>query len=116
MYPSKNYKQGKYEIKNWGKYIGTKNPRYLSSYELEVFKWMDRSNAVIKWGSETVVVPYYNHVKGRMARYMVDIYVEYKTRDGEIKKELIEIKPSKNVSQPRRGNKKESAYIQEQLT
>lgn len=113
---ARNYQQGKYEIQNWDKYIGTKNPRYLSSYELEVFKWMDKSKAVLKWGAEVVVVPYYNPVKDRAARYIVDIYVEYKNRNGEVKKELLEIKPSSQVVLSKRGGKSKKTYLEEQLT
>jgi len=112
---ARSYKQGKYEVQNWDKYIGTKTPRYLSSYEKSVFEFLDRSPAVKKWGSEVVVVPYYNTVKQRKARYLVDIYVEYENKHG-IQKELLEIKPYNQTQPVKKGNKKESTYIEESLT
>lgn len=119
---SYSYNQGIYEIKNKDKYIGTKNPRYLSSYELEFFRWADNNAGVLKWGAEVVVVPYMNPSKvdqyGNMkkSRYIVDIYVKYKTKTGEIKEELIEIKPYQQLSKPKRGKKKQHWYDQEVLT
>ena len=115
---SGNFKQGEYEIQNWDKYIGNKNPRYLSSYELHAFQYFDRSPAVIKWGAEVVVVEYFNPVKNRRARYIVDIYVKYKHKSGEIREELIEIKPSQQCTPPKkgRGKKAEQTYLKESMT
>ena len=112
-----NYKQGVYEVKNKDKYLGTKNPRYLSSYELRVFQYLDTSPHVIKWGAEVVVIPYYSPVDEANRRYMVDIYVEYKKPNGKISKELIEIKPSQQTKKPRKGKrKKEKTYLKELYT
>lgn len=119
----RNYNQGKYEVQNKSKYVGDpEKVRYLSSYELEFFKWADRSPAVIKWGSEVVVVKYRHPFKQtesgkpRISRYIVDIYIEYKDRSGKVYKELIEIKPESQCKKPRRGRKKESTFLEEQLT
>jgi len=113
---TRSYKQGIYEVTNMSKYIGTKSPRYLSSYELEVFQWADRSPTVLKWGAEVVVVEYFNPVKNRKARYIVDLFMEYVTKTGEVKKALIEIKPSSQTTPPKKGRKSENTYIQESLT
>lgn len=113
-----NYKQGTYQVKNPDKYIGTKQPRFLSSYEEQFFSWADRSKAVLKWGAECVVVDYMNPVKQRKARYIVDIYIKYVDKHGDIKEELVEIKPESQCSAPKkgRGKKSENTYIQESLT
>lgn len=115
---ARNYSQGTYIVKNKTKYVGTKEPRFLSSYEEQFFSWADRSPAVVQWGAEVVVVDYYNPVKGRKARYIVDIYIKYVNKNGETKEELIEIKPLSQCSAPRkgRGKKAENTYIQESLT
>jgi hypothetical protein len=113
----KSFHQGTYKIKNWDKYVGTKHPRFLSSYELEVFSYLDRSPSVIKWGAEQVVVEYYNPVKQRKARYIVDVYVKYKDRNGEIREQLIEIKPYQQCSPPSQGKKKrKDVYAKELAT
>lgn len=114
---ARNYKQGIYTVKNKDKYIGTKEPRYLSSYEKKFFEWCDRSKAVTGWGAEVVVVDYFNPVKNRKARYIVDIYIKYVDKEGKTKEELVEIKPSSQTSPPRkgRGKKAETTYITESL-
>lgn len=115
---ARNYQQGTYEVKNKQKYIGTKDPRYLSSFELRTWEWCDRSPAVLKWGAEVIVVDYFNPVKNRRARYIVDVYIKYMNSAGETKEEIIEIKPAIQCSPPKkgRGKKAESTYIQESLT
>lgn len=115
---ARNYQQGVYTLKNRDKYIGTKDPRYLSSFELRTWEWCDRSPAVLKWGAEVVVVEYFNPVKNRKARYIVDLYLKYVNKRGEIKEEIIEIKPHAQCSAPKkgRGKKAESTFIQESLT
>ncbi len=112
-----DYHQGTYEVQNKDKYLGTKNPRYLSSYEYRVFKFFDQNPNVIKWGAETVVVKYYNPVKQRKARYIADLYVEYVDKNGEHHKELIEIKPAAQVKKPvKRGKKRQDVFESEQRT
>ena len=111
------YKQGIYEVTNKDKYLGESNPRYLSSYELHVFQYMDRTPHVIKWGAEVVVVPYYSHVDESNRRYMVDIFVEYVKPNGDKFTELIEIKPTKDTLKPvNKQGKKRSTYMRELYT
>lgn len=112
-----NYHQGIYEVKNKDKYLGTKNPRYLSSYELAFFKFADAHSSVLEWGSEIVIVPYYNPVKQRKSRYYVDIFIKYQNKDNEIISELIEIKPSSDLKKPKAGKgRKRSSVLYEQAT
>lgn len=110
--------QGNYEVQNKSKYVGTdKNPRYLSSYELEVFQFLDKHPSILEWGAEVVVVPYFNPVKQRKARYIVDIYVKYRKKSGEVVTELIEIKPTKDCVAPKKtGRKKNATYVRESAT
>lgn len=120
------FQQGVYEVKNREKYIGRiddKHPRYLSSYELHTFRFMDNHNSVLKWGSECVVIKYKNPAKRdsngnpRICRYMVDLYVEYLGPDGSVIKELVEIKPSSELKAPvKRGRKRPDVFLKEQLT
>lgn len=112
---ARKWKQGIYKPKNYKKYIGTKDPVFRSSFELQMFKYLDRSPAVISWGAECEVVKYYNPVKQRNARYIVDIIMKYKDVNGNIKTELIEIKPYKQTQPPVRGNKRHDLYEGEVL-
>ncbi|MBG24109.1 MAG: hypothetical protein CMF22_11740 [Idiomarinaceae bacterium] len=110
---ARKYQQGIYEPVNKEKYTGTKNPTYRSSYELEVFKFFDRSPYVIKWSSELVVVPYFDPVKQKKRRYITDVYVEYRDKQGNKHIELIEIKPSSQCKPPVKG-KRQSKHTYEE--
>lgn len=112
-----NYKQGTYEVKNWDKYLGESNPRYLSGYELHVFQYLDRSPHVSAWGAEMQIIPYYSRMDESNRRYMVDLMVKYTTPSGEMHTELIEIKPSAQTKPPKKTrNKKRSTYMKELYT
>ena len=112
-----NYRQGIYEVKNKEKYVGVKNPRYMSSWELDFMRFLDDNPNIIKWGSEIVVVPYYSPVDERNRRYMVDIFMQYRNRHGDIKTELVEIKPFNQTQQPKQTKgKKKKTYLKEVYT
>lgn len=111
---SKKYSQGVYKPTNKQKYVGAKYPRYLSSWELKFFRWCDNNDRIIKWGSESIKIPYKSPLDGRVHNYLVDNVVHLKTHNGQIKKYLIEIKPKKQTQPPsKHGNKKRSTLIYE---
>ena len=111
------YKQGIYKVINKDKYLGTSDPRYLSSYELHVFNYLDRSPHVLEWGAEIIVVPYYSHVDESNRRYMVDVFVVYQKPNGDKVTEIIEIKPTKDTIKPvNKKGKKRSTYMRELYT
>lgn len=88
------YYQGKYPIKNSDKYVGdlSKPIIYRSSWEFEIMLALDESDKVKHWGSEEIMIPYFNPESEKdVNRYFIDFYVEL--IDGN--KYLIEIKPSK---------------------
>lgn len=107
------FRQGIYKPKYPRKYLGNKYPRYLSSWELRFFRWCDNNINVVKWGSETITIPYKSPVDGKMHRYMVDNIVHIKEGDNLVKY-LIEIKPKKQTKPPvPHGNKKQTTIIYE---
>lgn len=109
--------QGTYEVQNKDKYTGTKTPRYLSSYELQVFRYLDSHPSIIEWGSETVVVPYFDERIRRKRRYMVDVYMKVKDKDGNIVTYLCEIKPYAQTLQPiKSGRKRQDVFESEMHT
>lgn len=111
---SKKYSQGVYKPTNKQKYVGVKYPRYLSSWELKFFRWCDNNDRIIKWGSESIKIPYKSPLDGRVHNYLVDNVVHLKAHNGQIKKYLIEIKPKKQTQPPsKHGNKKRSTLIYE---
>jgi len=109
--------QGEYKVKNKDKYVGNKDPRYLSSWELEAFKYLDGNPNIMRWGSELVIIKYFSPVDGRDRRYMVDLFVEYYNSSGKLVKEIIEIKPFKETKPPKNtSRKKRQTYLKELYT
>ena len=95
------FHQGKYNIKNPKKYMGNADDVFFrSSWELKAFEFFDNNPNVIKWGSEEIPISYLmplpnGNIKKRT--YYPDIYVEYLDVNGVLQKELIEIKPIKQL-------------------
>jgi hypothetical protein len=88
------FKQGLFRPTHPEKYKGTHPILYRSSYELKYMRWCDHNPAVIKWGSESIIIPYQNPLTGRVSRYFVDSNITLRAKDGTLKKYLIEIKPA----------------------
>ncbi len=96
------YKQGIYKVYHREKYKGNvDNCVYRSSLELTAFRFLDHNPKVLEWSSEEVIVPYKNPLTGRIHRYFVDLYAKIQNKEGEVKKYLIEIKPSSQTLPPK---------------
>jgi len=112
----KNFKQGLFVPKNPQKYIGDVSNIYLrSSYEFRFAEWCDRTPSVLQWNCEGIVVPYYSNADAKARRYFVDFYVKYKISTGEIREEIIEIKPKVETQPPARKKGKKLSRYQEEL-
>lgn len=95
------FKQGFFKALNKNKYVGdASNIVYRSSYEFKLMSALDRNPNVLKWSSETIVVPYFNPIKNRIARYFVDFWVRQLVED-KIVESLIEVKPRHQVIEPK---------------
>jgi len=92
------YAQGKYQIKNPEKYIGKKTPTYRSSWEFTFCSFCDNNPAVVNWASEAIQIPYYNPVSGKNTIYVPDFLIVYVDKHQRKHTELVEIKPSKEVT------------------
>jgi hypothetical protein len=120
--PKRNpqYKQGIFTPHCPQKYKGTTPIIARSSYELKMMRWLDNNPAVISWGSETIIIPYQNPLTGRVHRYFVDFNFTIKTKEGEIKKYLVEVKPHNQTLPPKPGRntkallKRQAEYIKNQ--
>lgn len=111
------YRQGVYKPINPKKFAGNSDPIYRSSWELKFFKWADCNSRVIKWGSESIIVPYISPLDKRVHRYFVDNFIVFLNAENKPKKYLIEIKPSTSVSKPSvSARKKKATMIYEQKT
>jgi len=105
----KTYK-GKYKVKNISKYEGdSSNCTFRSLWERQVFRWLDDHPKVLKWGSETVVIPYRCKTDGKPHRYFTDLKI--KMDNG--KTYIIEIKPKAQTREPKVKSRKTKRYITE---
>jgi len=86
--------RGRFLPKHPEKYIGDASQIFFrSSWEAQVMKFFDSRNDVIRWGSEEIIIPYLSPADNKVHRYFPDFFVEYLDKDGNVKKEIVEVKP-----------------------
>jgi hypothetical protein len=92
--------KGRFIPHNPQKYVGDPNNIwYRSSWEKRMLLWLDRNNAVLKYSSEELAIPYINPVavdafgRQKISHYYPDFIVMYQDKTGAVKKEIIEVKP-----------------------
>lgn len=112
----KNFKQGIYQVKNPEKYIGDlQRVVYRSSWELRVMTIFDLSKNVLRWGSETFIIPYFSPLDNKWHKYYIDFWVEFLSNKGCVEKYLIEVKPKSETLKPiisgRITEKKKNNYV-----
>ena len=103
---------GRFIPKNPQKYVGKSVNRIMfrSSWEVAFMKWLDTNDAVLRWGSEELAIPYVHPFDGRVHRYYPDMVIMYVDASGQVKKEIIEIKPYKeSVETPRMSDRDRQA-------
>ena len=109
--------KGKFKPKNLSKYIGDPTKIvYRSLWERRFMVYCDNEDRILSWGSEEIVVPYMSPIDNRMHRYYVDFIVEVLQRDGTKRVKLIEVKPKKQCSPPKKQKRATRRYISEVKT
>jgi hypothetical protein len=82
-----------------------------SSWEVSVCKFFDQHPSVLKWSSEEIKIPYVKPTDGRVHYYFPDFFVVYKDKKGNLKKEIVEVKPLKeSIITPKSTNYDKMAY------
>ena len=90
---------GRFTPSNPQKYVGDyKNIIYRSSWECRVMNWLDKNPDIISWASEELTVPYKSPIDGKWHRYFPDFLVKMRTRDGQLKTLMLEVKPKKETT------------------
>jgi hypothetical protein len=92
------FQQGVFVPKNIKKYAGTKSIKFRSSWELAFCQFCDNNKNVITWSSEPLRIPYVNPLTGKKSSYVPDFLVQYMDKNGSQRAELIEIKPSTQIT------------------
>ena len=88
---------------------------YRSSWERKFCLYYDTTESIVRWASEEIAIKYYNPAKKRVARCFPGFYVEYRAKEGGIKKVLIEVKPAKETKPPKYKRRTKSTLIAESL-
>lgn len=114
----RHFLQGKYQPRNPEKYVGDYTDIvFRSSWERAVMVLFDQNPSILRWSSETIVIPYVSPVDGRKHRYFMDFWAEVKQHDGSKKIFLIEVKPKSQTRPPKRTKrKKEEVFLTEVRT
>lgn len=100
------YLQGVFTPKNPDKYAGDVSKIFFrSSWERKAMVFFDDDPNILKWNSEETIVPYISPVDNKPHRYFPDFLVMCKTRDGTIKKMMVEIKPAAQCQPPKQKKK-----------
>lgn len=108
---------GKYRPTNRSKYKGDPtNIIYRSLWELKFMKYCDLNENILEWGSEEIVIPYISPLDNRIHRYFPDFYVRVRSKTGRIEKLIIEIKPLKQTTPPKKQQRRTKRYITEVTT
>ncbi len=103
---------GKYTPKFPQKYKGdSSNIIWRSTWELRFLKYLDHNQSILEYGSEEVIVPYLSPIDNRIHRYFVDFYFKVRTKEGSLKKYLIEVKPYNQTIEPKRPKRITESYV-----
>jgi hypothetical protein len=105
----KRFRQGYYKPQYPDKCIN-KECIYRSSLELKFFIFCDTNPNVLQWGSENVIIEYFDSVMNKKRKYYVDNYVKIKEGD-IIKKYLVEVKPYKQTQPPKESPKRKKSNV-----
>ena len=109
--------KGKFRPKNHKKYVGDfREVIYRSSWELKFMQYCDTNKSIVKWSSEEIVIPYRSPVDNRVHRYFPDFYVKYRDVKGNYQEKVIEIKPAKQVKEPKVQKRRTKRYVSEVFT
>ena len=105
------FAQGRFEMKNPGKYVGTKTPLARSSWEFVFMRMLDEHQGVEKWASESIQIPYRDPLTGKYTIYVPDFFITYVDKNGAKHAEVVEVKPA---SQTLLASVGKSVYNQQQ--
>ena len=98
MAQAKGPMRGRFIPKNPQKYLGNADKIiFRSSWEVRLFQWLDRTPAVLQWASEEFSIPYLSPFDNMVHQYFPDALVIYKDKFGNLKKEIVEVKPYKET-------------------
>ena len=106
--------RGKYYPSFPRKYKGDPtNIIYRSLWERKFMVYCDKNAKILEWGSEEIPLPYISPHDSRVHRYFPDFYIKVQENTGKIKRYLIEVKPLKQTTKPKKPKRQTKGYIRE---
>ena len=106
--------RGKYYPSFPRKYKGDPtNIIYRSLWERKFMVYCDKIAKILEWGSEEIALPYISPHDSRVHRYFPDFYIKVQENTGKIKRYLIEVKPLKQTTKPKKPKRQTKGYIRE---
>ena len=106
--------RGKYYPSFPRKYKGDPtNIIYRSLWERKFMVYCDKNAKILEWGSEEIALPYISPHDSRVHRYFPDFYIKVQESTGKIKRYLIEVKPLKQTTKPKKPKRQTKGYIRE---
>ncbi len=106
--------KGKYQPSFPRKYKGDPtNIVFRSLWERKFMVYCDKNANVLEWASEEIAIPYVSPVDQKPHRYFPDFYMKVKETGGIIKRYVIEVKPLKQCSPPKKPKRQTKGYIRE---
>lgn len=108
---------GKFKPKNYKKYRGDPTKIfYRSLWERRFMVYCDNNEKIIEWGSEEVIIPYRSPLDKKVHRYFPDFYIKYVNKDKQVVREIIEVKPKKQLNPPKEPKRRTQRYLNEVTT
>lgn len=108
---ARNYAQGKFQVKYPAKYIGKGSPTYRSGWEFVFMQFCDNNPNILQWASEAISIPYRNPFTGKGTVYIPDFLIIYMDAQGKKHAEVIEVKPSHEVTLENARNPRDRASV-----
>ena len=106
--------RGKYYPSFPKKYKGDPtNIIYRSLWERKFMVYCDKNEKILEWGSEEIALPYISPHDSRVHRYFPDFYIKGQENTRRIKRDLIEVKPLKQTTKPKKPKRQTKGYIRE---
>lgn len=111
---SKKPYSGRFKPKNYKKYKGDPTRIfYRSLLERRFMVYCDNNENIIEWGSEELIIPYRSPLDKRVHRYFPDFYIKYVNKHGQVIREIIEVKPHKQLFPPKEPTRRTKRYLTE---
>ena len=106
--------KGKYRPSHPKKYKGDPTGIiFRSLWERKFMVYCDQNKNVLEWASEEIALPYRSPVDNKVHRYFPDFYMKIKETNGAIKNYVIEVKPLKQCSPPKKPKRQTRGYMRE---